>query len=296
MTALNSRVYRTKVGALEVMLLSDGYGFFNPYHPVIGGNQPADVVEAGCRDWAMPEDGYTACVAMLVRTPDRTVLIDVGSGDTFSPTTGELPNALAEAGVDPKSVDTILLTHAHPDHLGGLQTKSGDDQYPNAEIYISDIERDFWMNNPDLSRATMPDERKTEFIAVAQDRLKRFADRMKSAPTRGEVVPGIESVETFGHTPGHLSFRVRNGGESLIFVGDAIFFTPVLPMNPSWHCALDTDPEAAKVARDKLMAMLADGNERFAATHIALPSLGRFRRQGDGYLFLPEPWREDRPT
>lgn len=287
----NSRVYRTQVGQAQVLMLSDGHGFFNPWHPVIGAESPRAEVEQACTDWNMPSDGYTPVVAMLVQLNGRTILIDAGSGNTFAPGVGQLPKSLEEAGIDPGDIDTILLTHAHPDHIGGLLTKQGDVQFPNAEIYISDEEKRFWLDDPDLSRATMPPERKAEFIEVAQDRLTRFDDRIKSTSELDGKLPGIETLETFGHTPGHLAFRVRDGGESLLFVGDAIFFTPVLPLHPHWGCALDTDPESGIAARLRLMNLLVDSQERFAATHIAMPSSGRFKKHGSGYLFLPDPWR-----
>lgn len=290
----NAGVYRTRVGALDVALITDGWFNFDPIHPTLGGNVDAEHFAAVSREFHMPEDGYAQIHALLVRSGDRVVLIDAGSGNTFAPTCGRLIAHLASLGVQPGDVTDILVTHAHLDHVGGfVDPESGRFAFPNAAVHLADAERDFWRSNPSLDRSGVPDAMKPMIIGVAVAALDAAGDRQQTVRPGREVLPGITAVDAAGHTPGHTAYLIADGDESLMFLGDLIFFAPVLPMNPDWHVGFDTDPAAAAATRFRMMDRVATDRTRICASHLPFPALGHLKARGSGYEFLPERWRFD---
>ncbi|MEM7626128.1 MAG: MBL fold metallo-hydrolase [Planctomycetota bacterium] len=287
----NVGVYHTKVGEIDVALVNDGWFNFDPIHPSLGGNvdpkQVADVI----REHHAPPDGRAHIQVLLVRHGDRVALIDAGSGHTFGPTAGRLITNLRTLGIEPEHVTDILVTHAHLDHVGGLTTPDGVVAFPNAAVHVTDAERKFWASNPTLEESGVPEEMKQAVIKIANDTMSAVADRVQSVTPGREVLPGVTAVEAAGHTPGHVVYRIADGDESLLFVGDLIFFPPLTTMNPDWYVAFDSDRAAAAATRFRLMDMIATDRQRICGSHLPFPAFGHLRAAGGGFDYLPEIWR-----
>ena len=287
----NAAAFHTRVGELEVSLVGDGAGFFHPLHPTFGTDVPADLFAREAARCHVPADGYCPIHAVLVRGRRRCVLIDAGSGGSFGPESGTLPRNLAKLGVRPADVTDVLLTHLHPDHAGGLTDAAGELAFPDAAVHVAEAEADFWRGRPALARSAMSDDRKRRFVESAGVALDAVDDRLQMLGGGREAVGGITPVPAPGHTPGHVGFRIADNGASLLFLGDAIFFPPLLTRHPGWHTTLDTDPAAGAATRLRLFDELATTGERLCATHLPLPAVGHLDRAGGGYEYLPEHWR-----
>jgi glyoxylase-like metal-dependent hydrolase (beta-lactamase superfamily II) len=230
----------------------------------------------------MPADGYTPdCNVTFLRTGDRLAVFDVGAGANFLPTTGELLMNLEEAGIDPAEVTDVVFTHAHPDHLWGLIDDFDELAFPNAAYAISQTEWDFWRAGDTLAR--MPEERKS-FAVGAQSRLARIEDQVSLFKPGAEVLPGVEAVDTAGHTPGHVCFMVH-GRDPVLIVGDALT-NPISFARPDIHSGSDQDPELAAAARAKLLDRLVGDRAQLIGFHLAHPGIGAVERKDGGYRFV----------
>ena len=290
----NPGVYRTRVGSLDVAVVSDGFFFFDPVHPTLGGNVPAEVFGAAAEAAAMPADGLAHVNALLVRGNGRTALIDAGSGGSFVPTCGRLTRNLETLGVAPADVTDVLLTHAHPDHAGGLMRPGEDRQpaFPNATVHVTEAEHAFWRGAPRLEKMGVPEELKASVVKVANDALDTAGDRLQMVVEGAQPVPGFTATSSPGHTPGHCGYVVSDGEESLYFAGDTLFFAPVLMAHPEWHVAFDADPVQAAATRFREMDRIASDRLRVAAPHLPFPALARLRPNGlGGFGYLPESYR-----
>ena len=290
----NAGVYRTRVGSLDVAVVSDGFFFFDPMHPTLGGNAPAEAFAAAVEAAAMPADGLAHVNALLVRGNGRVALIDAGSGDAFTPTCGRLIRNLATLGVAPADVTDVLLTHAHPDHAGGLMLP-GEDRtpaFPDAAVHVTEAEHAFWRSGPKLEKMAYPEELKAGVVKVANDALDTAGDRLQMVVDGAEPVPGFTATLSPGHTPGHCGYVLSDGDESLFFAGDTLFFAPVLTTRPDWHVAFDTDPVQAAATRFRVMDRIAADRLRVAAPHLPFPALAQLRPDGNGgFRYLPETYR-----
>ncbi|BAM04654.1 MBL fold metallo-hydrolase [Phycisphaera mikurensis] len=290
----NAGVYRTGVGAWDVAVVSDGHFFFDPMHPTLGGNVGAAAFAAAVEAAAMPADGLAHVNALLARKGDRVVLVDAGGGDAFAPTTGRLIANLATLGVEPAAVTDVLLTHAHPDHAGGLMLPGRDRQpaFANATVHVTEAEHAFWRSGPALAQSGVPEEMKAAVVKTANDALDTAGERLAMVTDGAEPVEGFTSVACPGHTPGHCGYLLSDGDATLYFTGDTIFFAPVLTSHPGWHVAFDTDPAEAAATRFREMDRIANERLRIASPHLPFPALAQLREDGaGGFRFLAEPWR-----
>ncbi|MEM8737974.1 MAG: MBL fold metallo-hydrolase [Planctomycetota bacterium] len=288
----NVGVYHTKVGTTDVTLINDGTFNFKPLHPSLGGNVDAAQVEAFAKEFHAPADGLAHVQTLLVRRGDRVALIDVGSGNTFVLTCGRVIDKLATLGLAPADVTDVLITHAHLDHVGGLiHAQTRRMAFPNAAVHVADAERDFWWSGPTLEKSGIPEDRKAHVIGVAVEALSVAESHLQTVTPGQEVVPGITALDAAGHTPGHTIYRIADGDDSLLFVGDLIFFPPIITMNPDWYVGFDTDRVAAAATRFRMLDQIAADGQRICGSHLPFPAFGHLRPRGAGYEYLPEIWR-----
>ncbi len=274
---------RLSAGYAEIWTLSDG-SLTLPMtyaYPEVDQAELQAILSAN----GMASDAVTPdCNVTLLKQGDRLAIFDVGSGSNFMPTAGKLLDSLAEAGIDPADVTDVVFTHAHPDHLWGLTDDFDELVFPNALHRINQAEWDFW-SSPD-TLAAMPEERKS-FVVGAQNRFAAIEDRVSFFKPGDAVLPGVEAVATYGHTPGHVSFMVEGGGEPVMILGDAITNSVISFERPDWPTGSDQDQQLGATTRTALLDRLAGDKARVIGFHFPHPAGGTVERQGAGYRFVP---------
>ena len=222
------------------------------------------------------------CNVTLWQQNDRNVLFDVGAGSNFMPSAGELVNSLDAAGIDPADITDVVFTHAHPDHLWGLLDDFDDLLFPDAQYHMHQREWNYWLADDTLAKT--PDARKS-FVAGAQNRLPLLQDNIRLFQWGDELLPGVEAVDTHGHTPGHTSFVLHDGNDSLMVVGDALLNAVISFQQPVWVSGADQNPDEGVATRLKLLDRLATEQTRIVGFHLPQPGLGRVARSGKTYRF-----------
>ncbi len=289
-TPTNATAYRFAVGDYRATVVSDGtlsfpVGFFVP------NADPAAATAALSGDF-LPTDNVLAHLNVLyLETGEHKVLIDTGAGNTFGPTVGYLASNLEAAGIVPDTVDTIILTHAHPDHIGGVLDDSGNPVFANASYYISEPEWDFWTApTVEMPNSLVDADTQATTVAVAKEWLGAIASRTTRFALGDEIIPGIVSVPSVGHTPGQSSYLITSGDESLLATGDVFFSDPLNLENPDWEVAFDTDPQAGVATRKQLLETVVGDRRKLLVPHMPFPGLGHVRAQGDAYGWEPIVW------
>lgn len=222
------------------------------------------------------------CNITLWQHNDTKVLFDVGSGPQFMPSAGELINSLSDAEVDPADITDVVFTHAHPDHLWGLLDDFDDLLFANAQYHMHQREWNYWLADDTFEKT--PDTRQS-FVVGAQNRLPIIQDNIRLFQWGDELLPGVEAVDTHGHTPGHTSFALHVGNDNLMIVGDALMHAVISIQQPSWVSGSDQNPEQGVATRVKLLDRLASDQTRIVGFHLPQPGLGRVERSGKHYRF-----------
>ncbi len=217
----------------------------------------------------------------LVQGGGRIVLIDAGSGDTMGPTMGRLVDNLVAAGVQPGDVDTVVMTHMHPDHSGGLATPDGRAVFPNADLALSAAEAGFWFSAETLARA--PAAMKP-YVQGAQDAAAPYGARTLITD---DPAPGITRVALPGHTPGHSGYRIESGGQSLLIWGDIMHVPDLQAADPSVCMVYDIDPSAAEASRRRMLDMVSADRMLVAGMHLHFPAFHTVERAGPGFRMVP---------
>lgn len=274
--------YRLMLGDFEVTALSDGTVDL-PVDQLLHG--PADRVADGLKQNFQRAPLETSVNAWLINTGSRLVLVDAGAGNLFGPTLGKLAAQIRAAGYQPEQVDDILITHMHPDHIGGLGG-NGERTFPNATVHAEQHDVDFWLSTAAKDKA--PDDIKGWFDNAAAA-LGPYQKAGKLAPFSGDAtfMPGVSSHAAYGHTPGHATYRFESKGQVLVLWGDLMHVAAVQFDEPSVTIAFDSDEKSAAVQRKAAYAEAAKTGELVGGAHLSFPGLGHLRAEGKGYRFVP---------
>lgn len=280
--------YRRKVGEAEVTALLDGY--IDVAHEFWVGIERSTVEDLSAAA-GLPATGAIriGVTSYLINQGDRLTLVDTGSADLFGPTAGKFLNALAAAGHTPAQVDTILITHMHPDHIGALLMDSAA-AFPNAEMYICGLDFDYW--TADAEQAKAPDFAKPWYDA-AKGVKAAYDGRIKLFTGGPELVPGITAVPLIGHTPGHTGYRLSSAGEDLLIWGDACGVASVQFQHPEAGLVFDVDGTTGRATRARLLDMAAGEGVLVASAHLPFPTFGRVVRSGSAYAWQPDEYRHE---
>ncbi len=272
-----------KIGEFSAVALRDGYLEFPNDNKVFGLGHPQEEVNSLLTAAGLPTDKMQVSIQpLLVKTADRVLLFDTGAASNFGPTGGQLPASLAEAGVDPASVTDIFISHVHGDHVGGLVNAQGAANFPNATVHISAPEWKF-LTTVKLDLAKQMGIGNRDAIVAA---IKPKVDAFKPG---AELVPGVvKAVDIKGHTPGHSGYKITSGSDSLLYVGDSMHHSIISVQKPDWPMGFDADQKVGAKSRAALIADSAASGQRIYAVHFPYPGIGRFEKQGEGYVWVAE--------
>ena len=276
-------IYRFKVGAFEVTNILDGYVQGNGPHPTYGNNQTPEAVQAYAQSQGLnPTRMESVYVNTLVNTGKELVLFDAGNGKARIPTAGKLPELLVTAGYKPEQVDIVVITHGHPDHIGGLmEGEGGKPTYPNARYIFGEAEFDYWKKGDGVPEARKAN--REQFVKVAQP----FGEKATFLKGEGEVVTGVRSVPTFGHSPGHMAYHVESDGKRLLIWADVANHYIMSIQQPDWHVAFDHDKEAGAATRKRVFDMVSADKLAVVGYHMPFPALGFVEKSGTSYRWVP---------
>lgn len=274
--------YRVMLGAFEVTALSDGTVDL-PADTLL--HPPSGTIASRLAAARLKSPVETSVIGFLVNTGDRLVLVDTGAGALFGPTLGRLTASLRAAGYQPEQVDEVLITHAHPDHVGGLMGAGGV-AFANATVRLDEADAQYWLSAARLEAA--PAEAKG-FFQGAMASLNPYAQagRLKPFAAGAELLPGIRAIAARGHTAGHTVYAVESQGQRMLLIGDLVHVGAVQLDDPRVTIGFDSDEPAAAATRRKVFAQAADENLLVGAAHLPFPGLGHLRKAGTAYRWLP---------
>jgi glyoxylase-like metal-dependent hydrolase (beta-lactamase superfamily II) len=282
--AANPAFYRARVGGFLLTVLLDGIAIRqNPGEGFVR-NADRATVEGSLRAQGLPADRLVNpyCVAAL-ETPRGLVLFDSGTGGHLVPTARGVLPAMQAAGLDPARVTTIAVTHYHGDHISGLTDAAGNAVFPNAELVVPEPEHAFWTDPANAQRLGAGAQNVARRLAPYQARLRRISPD-------AEVAPGIRAVATHGHSPGHTSYLVSDGADSVMVLGDLTSRPEINLRNPGWHVIFDMDAQMAEATRRRVFDRLVADGTLAVGYHWPFPAMGRVLREGDGYRVAPAEW------
>ncbi len=275
--------YRMHLGDMEITALSDGTVPQN-FKQLLLNARPGEV-EQQLRQNFQADPAELSDNSYLIKTAGKLILIDAGTAGAYGPTLGHVTESLNRAGYKPEQIDAVLITHIHVDHTGGLM--NGDQMvFPNAVIYISKPEVDFWFGEGNKSKA--PETLKNYFSqaeATVGPYLK--AGKVKTFTYGNELLPGITPVASPGHTPGHTFYALESRNQKLLFWGDIIHAAAVQFADPAVAIVYDVNPKAAAAQRMKAFREAAKEGYWVAGDHLSFPGIGHIRAAGTGYTWVP---------
>lgn len=286
--AMPPETHRFNVGKFEVLVVKDGARPSGKPQETFGTNQTPEVVGALLEANFLPADNFVNSFApVLVNTGSDVILFDTGMGEAGRANgLGRLVEGLTAAGYKREDVTIVVLTHMHGDHIGGLM-EGGQPAFPNARYVTGQAEYDFWV---DPARAGTPAENGQKGVLA---NVKPLAEKMTFIGDGGEVVSGITGMAAFGHSPGHMIYRLESDGRQLVLTADTANHFVLSLQRPDWEVRFDMDKAAAAATRKKVFDMIATDKLAFLGYHMPFPAVGYAEKIEEGYRFVPKAYQFD---
>lgn len=279
-------VYRITIGDIEVTALGDGHFALPIAMLPLANQQDADAIHQ--KNFLAPGETFEGSInSYLVNTGDSLTLIDAGARDYLQPTVGRLMTSFAASGYTPDQVDRIVLTHMHPDHIGGIMDTSGKPVFPNATLHVHAADYAFFLD-PQMKAAVPPDF--AVFFDCAVASTAAYKKKTELFNFGDDLGHGLSVIDMAGHTPGHSGFRIASGADELLVLGDIVHATALQFARPDWGIAFDTDGALAAMTRIRALEAAASDQSLIAGMHIPFRGIGHVSKSGTGYQFHPVPW------
>ena len=289
---MNNETFRFETGKLECVAVSDGtLTYAPPTFPspaiLLFANAPRERLEQALLEHNLRPEQWvewtSPYICLVVNTGAHLVLVDTGAGG-LAPTTGRLLQNLQAEGIAPEDIERVIITHGHPDHIGGNTDAQGKPAFPNARYVMWKDEWDFWTSEQAEQRL---DEHVREvLLKFARENLPPIQGQVDLFDREAEIVAGIRAVAAPGHTPGHMALEISSEGEQLLCIADAALH-PIHLEHPEWHAAVDFDPKQVVATRRRLLERAAARKALVVAFHFPFPGLGRVVQKGEGWQWQP---------
>jgi glyoxylase-like metal-dependent hydrolase (beta-lactamase superfamily II) len=289
---MSSEVFPFKVGSFQCTAVSDGtmtYAppMFPPPTVFLFANAPAESLGQALREYGIQPEQWTEWVSpyicLVVNTGSHLVLVDTGAGDLV-PTTGKLIQNLKTAGIAPEDIDTVIITHGHPDHLGGNTDDKGRPAFPNARYVMWQDEWEFWTSGQ--AEKKLDEHVRERQLGFARKNLPPIQGQLELVDHETEIVSGIQAVAAPGHTPGQMALAISSRGEQLLCVSDVVLH-PIHLEHPEWFAPVDILPEQVVATRRRLLKRAVDEKALVLAFHFPFPGLGHVVPKGDVWQWRP---------
>lgn len=278
--------YTRTVGDAEVTVFLDGH--FLLEQAWINTVEPATVASGLEAAYLDPTSAVPLPItAYVVRRGDEVTLLDAGAGASLGPTAGALAQRLTAAGLPPETITRLLVSHMHPDHIGGMLAGEAA-VFPNATVRVSDVELAFWTDD---ARAAAAPEGTMGWFDLARAVAATYRGRITTFTGEADLGDGISAVPLPGHTPGHTGYRVSDGDAQLLLWGDSTSLASLQFSHPETGIVFDTDSALAEQTRRRVLDMARADRLLVAGTHLPFPGFGHVERRGEAYAWVPEEWR-----
>ena len=284
----NSGYFTFPLGKLQVFVFTDGESVIEKIQPTFAPNIEQAEVESFLEQRFLSTEKLTlAGNVLLIMKEDKIILIDTGCGQKLGPSSGKLIENLILAGIKPENITDIVLTHAHPDHIGGIVKADDSLAFPNAKIHLSKKEYDFWTaEHPDFSKGTQDAIADFE-IQFANHHLAMIDSEIQFYDDEAELFGFLKLENAPGHTPGHTLITVSSDGEELIHIADT-FQHILLVEHPEWGNQIDSDFELGIRTRQQILEKLSANKQLFFGDHLPFPGLGFIQKTEEDYRYVPK--------
>lgn len=286
--AMPPETHRFKLGSFEVVVVKDGARASDKPQETFGTNQPPEAVAELLQANFLPAENFVNSFApVLVNTGSEVILFDTGLGEGGRANgLGRLVEGLTAAGYTREDVTIVVITHMHGDHIGGLM-EGGKPAFPNARYVTGQAEYDFWV---DPARAGTPAENGHKGVLA---NVKPLAEKMTFIGDGGDVVGGITGMAAFGHSPGHMIYRLESEGRQLVLAADTANHFVLSLQRPDWEVKFDMDKTAAAETRKRVFDMIATDKLAFLGYHMPFPAVGYVEKLDAGYRYVPKSYQFD---